>query len=504
MKISITFAAISLSTLILPADDLSRQTHPVVAEKELLIIDPAVVDSPLATYPGAWSFGHLIEQLAEKDSHSAFVRDWLATWEKSVSVNGQTLPARNKITELVIKPWMAKDGFTGIPGEEWQVNLANAPFRLLAIVNRIDTGAYVQVAGRTVSFGSSNGVARYYGPMNFGEARFVYGVNDPHGEPLEGGFTVIFEYNLPAPDSRIGGTGGAEKRSTKLERMLGHRSDDDKAAEQERAALLLSQRLAGARYAARWHALGEHLAFDEAYLCELSQLTLEITERGEKSEPPSLAQLRTNEGALGEIQEAREYDYVNNNLRLAPVAATPAIAFQQTDDSLFSEHSALTKALAKYINANQRAILTNTHRIPLKIAVADHSRKPLPFLAASALMPGDKETGKTSFRWRADGVRYSEAMRHFSLNTCSGCHCGETATQFYHIHPRRAGEASQLSAFLRFDDSDLKIKGHGQRKRTVQMNEMHERRVIFETILNPGYDERDVLERMRRRSRRGH
>ena len=34
------------------------------------------------------------------------------------------------------------------------------------------------------------------------------------------------------------------------------------------------------------------------------------------------------------------------------------------------------------------------------------------------------------------------ALRIFSLNTCSGCHCGETETDFYHIEPRREGEAS--------------------------------------------------------------
>ena len=39
----------------------SYQTHEIVPEKELLITDTNVVDSDYATYPGPFSFGHLVE-----------------------------------------------------------------------------------------------------------------------------------------------------------------------------------------------------------------------------------------------------------------------------------------------------------------------------------------------------------------------------------------------------------------------------------------------------------
>lgn len=40
------------------------------------------------------------------------------------------------------------------------------------------------------------------------------------------------------------------------------------------------------------------------------------------------------------------------------------------------------------------------------------------------------------------------AALEFSLNTCNGCHGGETNTAFLHIFPRFEGEQSSLSGFL--------------------------------------------------------
>jgi hypothetical protein len=40
-------------------------------------------------------------------------------------------------------------------------------------------------------------------------------------------------------------------------------------------------------------------------------------------------------------------------------------------------------------------------------------------------------------------------VRHkFSLNTCNGCHAGETGTPFTHVFPRAAGVEAKLSDFL--------------------------------------------------------
>jgi hypothetical protein len=118
-------------------------------------------------------------------------------------------------------------------------------------------------------------------------------------------------------------------------------------------------------------------------------------------------------------------------------------------------------------------------------------------------MPKTGEREAASFRWDAPTVRYREALRTFSMNTCNGCHCGETDTQFYHIHPRHRGEESRLSKFLQIDKG-VEVKSLSHRGQPIELNEMGQRTAIFEAILNPGYDERKVHSLIKTRVRRAH
>ncbi|MCH1502027.1 MAG: hypothetical protein L7V86_00425 [Verrucomicrobiales bacterium] len=67
-----------------------------------------------------------------------FFADWVNLWEEDQLVNGDLVKARPAIREESIEPRQYKDGRCRESGEPWDVNLANAPFRLLAIVNRLD------------------------------------------------------------------------------------------------------------------------------------------------------------------------------------------------------------------------------------------------------------------------------------------------------------------------------------------------------------------------------
>ena len=50
--------------------------------------------------------------------------------------------------------------------------------------------------------------------------------------------------------------------------------------------------------------------------------------------------------------------------------------------------------------------------------------------------------------WQAPGISEPELRHKFSLNTCDGCHGGETFTSFFHVLPRPEGLQSRLSSFL--------------------------------------------------------
>ena len=128
---------------------------------------------------GVWSFGYLMEQMANTPvtgvTGAQFVRAWLDRWMTAQPVNGFNVGARTMMQAEILDPWIAASGGPGAP-----LDLSKAPFRLLAIVNRLDLRD--QVA---------------YGGTSGGELRFVFMYMPPdcggNGQPFE----VILEYGLP-------------------------------------------------------------------------------------------------------------------------------------------------------------------------------------------------------------------------------------------------------------------------------------------------------------------
>ena len=95
---------------------------------------------------------------------------------------------------------------------------------------------------------------------------------------------------------------------------------------------------------------------------------------------------------------------------------------------------------AQYVNAHAFSILLGTHVVPLSYPAAG-----MPFRGAS--------TTYTAFSGTWDGTAATpmvnrEARHRFSLNTCTGCHAGETDTYFQHVKVAPFGTEATLSAFL--------------------------------------------------------
>ena len=130
--------------------------------KELVIVDASVVlDGRAASAgDGAWSFRQMMERLGG----AGITEAWLRTYRQA-SLNGFALPDRAGVEDLIASWPRAADG---------SLDLSRAPFRLLAIVSRLDLP------------GSPNG-----------ESRLIYGLYDP-ATGAAGKMTVAFEYRLPA------------------------------------------------------------------------------------------------------------------------------------------------------------------------------------------------------------------------------------------------------------------------------------------------------------------
>ncbi|MEL6972308.1 MAG: hypothetical protein AAFO02_19235, partial [Bacteroidota bacterium] len=119
-------------------------------KKTLMITDLAVVEDPTRTFNpctgignpgGAWTFGELMRQLASPNpgaiasdaAVSSFARNWLNTWSVGNTVNGENVPARANVANL-IADWESKSG----SGPGGLLRMEFAPFKLIAIVNRLD------------------------------------------------------------------------------------------------------------------------------------------------------------------------------------------------------------------------------------------------------------------------------------------------------------------------------------------------------------------------------
>ncbi|WP_437293082.1 hypothetical protein [Sorangium sp. So ce426] len=152
----------------------ARTTEETVSRfKELMIVNPSVVNDPVrasSAQNGHWSFRWLMEQMVTPGADpSEFVASWLSKGFAAGTVNEYPVQDRVNVMALI-------DSWPKIPGTN-KIDLSQSPFKLLAIVNRIDL--------------ASGGGA--------GEGRFVFGLNQGGSAQA---MTVIFEYKLPASASR--------------------------------------------------------------------------------------------------------------------------------------------------------------------------------------------------------------------------------------------------------------------------------------------------------------
>jgi hypothetical protein len=367
-------------------------------QKSLVITNVKVVEDPTRTFNpctnkgtpmGAWTFGRLMTEMANQPltgiQPSNFVRQWLNKWlADQTTANGWTAAKRLQMQNLVIGPWEAASGGPGMP-----LNLSKAPFRLLAIVNRVDLRS----------------ASTAYGGGNAGEGRFVFGVMDMR--PTKGGsidpytglpmtncaptqFTVIIEY-------------GIDRKGCPAIRNWGQ----------------------------QWYNLKFHALGSASYNAALQAITDQFTKANVAPGKPNgsaLNQLRTNEIAIAnpapdDRWQMREFRLPKGNGHLfeANAKQTPHESLRNTDLTANFVNSTPPGATVPDFWLGQK-FLTNASDVP-----------------SPAVFWSD---GPTITIW-------PRQKRHlFSRDACSGCHARETDTIFTHIKPAAFGTPAGLSGFM--------------------------------------------------------
>jgi hypothetical protein len=396
----------------LPIDDFLNR--PPFWNKSLLITDLSVVEDPTRTFDpcdpakgtklGAWTFGRLMIDMCNQPvtgiDPSEFARRWLRSWQHDLSINFDGVTNRNpEIVAQVINDWETASGGPGAP-----LDLSIAPFRLLAIVNRLDLRG-------NPGYGGVNDSDPCNPSCIGGEGRFVFalvpglrrtgggggGYGGGGGDVTQSScdaaqFTVIFEYCVPKRTC-------AEIKT----------------------------------YALEWYALSQ-LPFGADFNAKLEAITDQFAaanaDPSRKPNLSSLNQLRANE-LLREPWDQREWRLFNTDsdagwLRQVTVKQAPDVDYN------------FSPKIVDYCLANAGLILAEQHTVPLQF-------KREPFLGGNAPM------ATKDFFWdgpQPTGTIPGEVRHKFSLNTCNGCHAGETGTPFTHVFPRKTGEEAALSDFL--------------------------------------------------------
>jgi len=173
----------------------------------------------------------------------------------------------------------------------------------------------------------------------------------------------------------------------------------------------------------------------------------------------SLDQLRTNEQTLSSanpgVWEMREFvlDPAGTGfLKQNTVAQNPADKYDA------QINNADVQRMAAFVNQNTAAIKADAFTVPL-------TWQGFPFLggAAKLIIPSTGQVAKPTgsvqapnpFHWDGTSsanpstfIKNDIARFNFSLNTCWGCHGGETQTGFTHIDPVFYGTQAGLSGFV--------------------------------------------------------
>lgn len=437
----------------------------ILKQNSLFITDLSVVEDPARTYNiltpsvgnpvGAWTFGTLAENMANYASTGVtvkqFLKSWVRQWTADQTIAGANVPLRENVITFLIGPWLKKA--YGNPGlnvtlENWEslwdataltdhALKINAPFKLTAIVNRIDlrgNSAYVMnpagsgetrfiftlvspfdISGTGIPFSSAAGMPPVTTIQDFGQSA-------PFGSFVDWrGMNVILEYLNP-PLDRCG------------IKSLGR----------------------------AWLDLSQYSSLGSSYNSDLQAITDLVTVANSNAGRPNgsaLGRIRTNEriffattndgaGWAASDWEFRQFeiDAASHLLTGVPLFNTPV---RQANFALnlsggYASQSTQTagNALLSWALAHEAQLASGTHSLPASLTTgqalidADLAHFwELNWDPAVAVPGYDPLT-------LAPSVQKMKAQMQLSVNTCQGCHAGNTKTKFTHVFPRGYGETA--------------------------------------------------------------
>lgn len=434
-------------------------------QQSLLITDLRVVEDPARTYNvveetgnpiGAWTFGALMKNMAggfstpptlqEEQKVKEFLKKWVLSLANSYQVNGITAYQRDQgyFHNFIIKPWLSKTyGFLYMNNTVNQTNweqywddanvhdlLINAPFKLTAIVNRMDlrgSGAY----GNDLN--------------NAGETRFVYSLVCLYDNYCNlGPGMPPFHQNTSFVSSAF-----IDWQGMNVILEYGN-IETDKCAIKQRALDWISL--------SSYDLDHEHQL--QTYLNSLQELTNTVTLKNASPNRPNgsaINQVRSNEKLLSKIFTDNEPGWKRANWQLrqfeveedgwlvnAPVSNVP---FEHTNfavnNKAFTQPTNSTEIIDWIYGINQAP---NFHKLRHgNHALPDNLTEPVAEIKDElahyyGIDFWHEDFPDNVYDTDESSLSAKEIRRQLSLNSCMGCHGGETKTPFTMIRPLGYGQ----------------------------------------------------------------
>jgi len=381
--------------------------------KEMIIRSRSVVDDPCrtlwtggagcSTRLGKWTFGQLLADMSgsgdpTSTTSRSFVGRFMKFWLSSQMVTGDPNPvaARGNFRPNFLDPWLVASGCAaGSDPAVCMLDLKKAPFRLLAIVNRIDMAGFDYASGLS-------------GP---GELRFVFGALGTGGAMLKSVFILEYRY----PSSRT-----AQQWAQSFHGLS--------------AQTLLPTPPTGTGTT----------AFADA-LQNITDLVVGLNKNPGGHNGNAIGQIRTNENDFDSATGfSKKWEFRQFTLPCTSGTCDLAqVQVSQTPPTVANN----TAAINNFLINNQWPLMNSTHIVPNSLLGGSSLSLP----GNSAVLwevPNPVTSPQT-------GVSPEQVRHHFGFATCNGCHYLETANQNqqFHIAPRLPTATSTLSGFLGFADS---------------------------------------------------
>lgn len=446
-------------------------------ERSLVITNPAA----LAATEKRFSFGKLMEKqgaaaateggmglvgndkVPAKDSVSDYTpNEWVdhvfSTAAKELDDHSKAsakarlgiVPVENPLAKLR-QLWSGKNGT--LDSTKKGVSLGDGPFRLLAVVNRLD------LAGDVDSRDCCTGAAKIARP--FGEGRLVFGLVDPTMEgranPKAYPMTIIIEFRLPA-----------------LNDKLAMAADDfDYKGALTNDGVWRSQM---ERWGQIWQEQSRFAPNTQEFQTRLASIIARF------AQPQNFLSIRSGfqvEDTKGNIEfEYREWYVLQGSTHLIPrkprrepyrcgskgKTLTDIIERQWADDQNDLEMRGINpagKSISYDIPRDDGRGLAK-HDGPMEGCPTDDKGKGIPF-EMDGQQPNSDEPraiinapfarfGKSDV-WTLEGQTGNGAKREderhaFAIRTCSGCHGKEAGLFGFQISPRLKNEESKLADFM--------------------------------------------------------